>query len=56
MSRVAAFCSDPAFRPDTMMQKSVAAANICTWAINTLAFARVHRKVWVGGGDGSVVD
>jgi dynein heavy chain len=45
MSRMNLFVSDPSFRPDTMMQKSVAAANICTWAINMLAYARVYRKV-----------
>jgi dynein heavy chain len=45
MARVSVFCTDPSFRPDTMMHKSVAAANICTWAINLLAFAQVYKRV-----------
>ena len=45
MTRLAMFVSDPSFKPDTMMQKSVAAANICTWAINMLAYAKIYKKV-----------
>ena len=45
--RVSVLTADPLFRPENMMTKSVAAANLCTWAINIMEYNKIYRKVRV---------
>jgi dynein heavy chain len=39
------FIEDPTFTPEKMLTKSAAAANLCTWVVNTYNYNRLYVKV-----------
>jgi len=39
------YIDDPTFTPDKMVAKSAAAANLCTWVVNTYNYNRLYVKV-----------
>ena len=45
LTRVRVLTNDPLFKPENMMQKSVAAANLCSWATNIIEYHVIYKKV-----------
>ena len=45
IKKVQPLLADPAFNYDTMKKKSSAAANLCNWVINIVAFNGIYKKV-----------
>lgn len=45
VKKIEVFTSDPDFDPKSMVSKSAAAANLCTWVVNIYHFNRIYVKV-----------
>merc|ERR1740121_3582925 len=51
MERLLVLTADPNFQPHVMAQKAKAAAGLCTWVINVVAYVKIAEKLKAYGVD-----